>query len=285
MTSEKQPLTLSLTTADGAPLKAKFYSADAPRGAVFIFGAMGVPQDYYRSLAQFLAHHGYAAITFDPRGMGESLFGPISRVDADILTWGRLDAQAVLDELFERVPGVPVSWLGHSLGGQLMPLTPGHERVSKFITVASGSGWWKENARELKRRVWLFWFGFVPLLTPVFGYFPGQRLKMVGDLPRGVILQWRRWCLHPHYLLGVEGDAVRGRFESFRAPITSISFTDDEMMSQENVTSLHGFYTSAPKKMLRLSPQQLGRRRIGHFGFFRPEQREAWGQWLLPELP
>lgn len=32
------------------------------------------------------------------------------------------------------------------------------------------------------------------LLTPMFGYFPGKRLGMVGDLPPGVIRQWTRWC-------------------------------------------------------------------------------------------
>lgn len=284
MTSEKKPTALSLKARDGQLISAKLYPVEAPRGAVLIFGAMGVSQNYYRSVAQFLNHHGHTAITFDPRGMGESLQGPLSKVKADILTWSRLDAEVVLSELHARVPNVPVTWLGHSLGGQVMPVTPGHERVSKFITVASGSGWWKDNSPELKRRVWLLWFGFAPVLTTVFGYFPGQKLNMVGNLPKGVIEQWRRWCLHPEYLMGVEGPDLRAQFENFRTPITSISFTDDEMMSERSISSLHSFYTGAPKKMLRFSPAELNRKRIGHFGFFRSEQKELWEKLLLPEL-
>ena len=45
----------------------------------------------------------------------------------------------------------------------------------------------RETAPGLRRKVGIFWFGAVPLLTPVFGYFLGARLGMVGDLPRGVI--------------------------------------------------------------------------------------------------
>jgi len=50
-------------------------------------------------------------------------------------------------------------------------------------------------------QVRLFWFVFVPILTPLLGYFPGKRLRMVGDLPAGVAWQWRRWCTHRDYLL------------------------------------------------------------------------------------
>lgn len=282
MTSE---IALTVETSDGHRLQARLYSATAPRGAVFIFGAMGVSQNYYRPLAQFLSLHGFTAVTFDPRGMGASLSGSVADVKADILTWARLDAEAVLGELLVRAPNVPVTWLGHSLGGQVIPVTPSHRHVDHFITVASGSGWWKENSPELKRRVWLFWFGFVPLLTPLFGYFPGKNLGMVGDLPKGVIQQWRRWCLNPHYIVGAEGSELREQFASFDAPITSLSFSDDEMLSGANIAALHALFSSAPKKMLRFQPRDLGRKRIGHFGFFRPEQRDLWERLLLPELP
>lgn len=284
MTTENQTQRLSIRTSDGQQLSATFYPTPTPRGAVFLFGAMGVPQTFYRPFAQFLTEHHYSVITFDPRGMGQSLSGPLAEVKTDILTWSRLDAEAVLSELSARAPGVPLTWLGHSLGGQVFPLAPSHEKVSKFITVASGSGWWRDNAPALKRRVWLLWFGFVPLLTPLFGYFPGERLKMVGDLPKGVILQWRRWCLHPEYHVGVEGEALRAQFASLSTPITSLSFSDDEMMSKKNISALHACFTNAPKKMLHFTPAQLERKRIGHFGFFRSEHRDLWQRLVLPEL-
>jgi hypothetical protein len=69
--------------------------------------------------------------------------------------------------------------------------------------------------------------------------------------------QWRRWCLNPDYAVGAEGPQVREAFASVRTPITSLSFTDDEMMSARNTRSLHHHYSNAPKKMARIAPPGL----------------------------
>ena len=70
-----------------------------------------------------------------------------------------------------------------------------------------------------------------------------------------------------------------------RTPIVSLSFSDDEFMSRRNTESIHGFYVNAPKTMKRFAPADIGARRIGHFGFFRPEHESSlWRAHLLPEL-
>jgi predicted alpha/beta hydrolase len=217
--------------------------------------------------------------------MGRSLKGPLAKVDADIITWSQQDAAAALEALGTRSQGVPISWIGHSLGGQIVPFVPNRTRAAKIVTVATGSGYWLENAAPLRRKVWFFWYGAVPLATPLFGYFPGKRLGMVGDLPRGVIRQWRKWCLNKEYAVGAEGPATRQLFADVKTPITSFSFTDDDMMSEQNVRSIHGFYKGASPALVRLSPQALGVKRVGHFGFFRPEMREPlWQKLVEPEL-
>src|SRR3954468_438158 len=96
----------------------------------------------------------------------------------------------------------------------------------------------------------------------IWGYFPGRRLRKVGDLPRGVMNQWRRWCLNPEYAVGAEGPAVREQFAAVTTPITSLSFVDDEFMSARNTASLHEFYKNAPLVMKRISPQDIGAKRI-----------------------
>jgi predicted alpha/beta hydrolase len=108
---------------------------------------------------------------------------------------------------------------------------------------------------------------------------------MIGDLPRGVMAQWRSWCLNPEYAIGAEGAEVRSQFASLRIPITSISFTDDEFMSARNTESMHSFYTSSPKTMKRIAPRDIGVKRIGHFGFFNAKfEHSLWRGHLLPEL-
>ena len=269
-------------TADGRQIAARFFEPEgASRGAVLIVPAMGCSQDYYRPFAEWLAAQGFTAATFDYRGTGLSRTGPLRGFKADILDWARLDCAAMVDALPQR----PLYWIGHSLGGQILAMVPNRDSIKKAITVATGSGYWLENVPGLRLKVWWLWFFLVPLTLPLFGYFPGKALRKVGDLPKGVMAQWRRWCLNREYAVGVEGDAIRAQYAAVRTPIVSLSFVDDEMMSAANTESIHGFYSAAPRKMKRLAPQDIGARRIGHFGFFRAaHEASLWRAHLLPEL-
>lgn len=282
----KHPQPEFIDAADGQPIAARFFApGQSPRGAVIVAPAMGVGQDYYADFANWLALHGYAAVTFDYRGMGHSRRGSLRGFRADIFDWARLDCAAAAEALTQRFPAVPLYWIGHSLGGQIIPFCPQQARLTKAITVGTGSGYWRENVWTLKSYVWWLWYVIVPLTLPLFDYFPGRRLKKVGDLPRGVMAQWRRWCLDREYAVGAEGDAVRRQYAAVTAPIVSLSFTDDEFMSARNTASLHGFFTGARRTMKRIAPQDIGVRRIGHFGFFRHRFADTlWAQHLLPEL-
>jgi predicted alpha/beta hydrolase len=280
------PRAFTLSAIDGVALAAHHFApaADTPaRGAVLIAPAMGVAQTFYAPFATWLAAHGLHVVTFDFRGVGGSRAVPLRAVTADIIDWARLDATAALRALQDLAPALPITWIGHSLGGQIVPFVPDHRELAKIITIAAGSGYWRENTAALRRKVWLLWYVTGPVFTSLFGYFPGKRLRMVGDLPAGVLRQWRRWCLDPNYAVGVEGPAVADLFARVTTPITSLSFTDDEMMSLRNTESLHGFYTRAPVTFRRVSPDSLALPRIGHFGWFRAACAPHW-HILLGEL-
>ncbi|HCJ28704.1 MAG TPA: alpha/beta hydrolase [Pseudomonas sp.] len=276
----------SIDNGNGHQLASRWYKpAGTPRGAVLIAPAMGVQQRFYAVFASWLAERGFLVVTFDYLGMGQSRQAPLRHLDVDILDWARHDCSAVLANVAQAVGELPIYWIGHSVGAQILPMVKGHERLTRIITIAAGSGYWRENSPQIRRKAWLLWRGVAPLLTALAGYFPGNRIGAVGDLPAGVIRQWRRWCLHPEYLVGIEGEPMRRAFAEVRTPLTSLSFTDDEMMSARNTESLHGFYTDAPKVMHRIAPSEIGADRIGHFGFFRRSFAPTlWSHWLLPEL-
>ncbi|WP_051319288.1 alpha/beta hydrolase family protein [Chitinimonas koreensis] len=278
--------TLDVHAADGYPLAARLYRPQGTaKGVVLLVSAMGVPQSFYAPLARWLAARGWAALSFDYRGMGDSRRGPLKALDVDLIGWAQRDCAALVEAARLQAPGKPLLWIGHSLGGQLPGLTPNIGRVDRIVTVAAGSGYWLENAWPLKRRAWLFWFVFAPILTPLFGYFPGKRLGMVGDLPAGVMRQWRRWCLHRDYAVGVEGQAVAQGFAAVRAPVLALGIEDDEMMSRRNTESLHGLYRGAAVALRRVAPAEHGLARIGHFGFFRKEHATTlWPRLIGPEL-
>lgn len=283
----QQPLARAIDNGNGQPLASHWYRPEGSlRGAVLIAPAIGVKQRFYADFAEWLAAQGYMAVTFDYLGMGQSRNGSLRALkDIDIFHWARHDCSVMLDQVAAAADGVPLYWIGHSLGAQILPLVAGHERLTRIVTIAAGSGYWRENSPQIRKQAWLLWHGLAPALTAMTGYFPGERFGAVGDLPAGVIRQWRRWCLHPEYLVGAEGEPVRRAFAEVRRPITSLSFTDDEMMSARSTESLHGFYTGAPKRMRRIAPSEVGVDRIGHFGFFRNSFAPTlWSSYLLPEL-
>jgi predicted alpha/beta hydrolase len=276
----------SIAAADGVQLSSRVYEPDSPdRGSVVIGGAMGVRQDFYAPFAQWLATQGWRVTTFDYRGSGESApaSGSLRGFKADLFDW-TLDYAAAIDHAHAALPDRPLYLLGHSLGAQLPGLLDNQHKVSGLLSIAAGSGYWRENAPQLKRMVLYFWFVLVPVATRLFGYFPGRRLRKVGDLPAGVIMQWRKWCLSPRYSVGAEGEPVRLRYAAARFPVHALSITDDELMTLRGTHSLIDLYENAPREVQRLAPADFGVKRLGHFGAFRSEhQAKLWPRmagWL-----
>lgn len=278
----------TISSPGAAQIAVRVYETDRPdQGNVVIGGAMGVRQDYYAPFAQWLAAQGWRVTTFDYRGSGASIpntpGASLRGFKADLFDWAR-DYEAVIDHAHAAAPEKPLYLLGHSLGAQLPGLLDNAHKVSGMLSVAAGSGYWRENAPRLKRIVPYFWFFLVPLATRLFGYFPGRRLRKVGDLPAGVMMQWRRWCLHPQYSVGAEGEPVRQRYASVRFPVTALSITDDELMTLRGTHSLINLYENAQREVHRIAPADLAVRRIGHFGPFRHEhESKLWprmADWL-----
>jgi predicted alpha/beta hydrolase len=174
--------------------------------------------------------------------------------------------------------------LGHPLGatGAIRAATVVHAlRRHKLkygmvtMCVGMGQGAAGNNAPRLKRMVPYFWWVLVPLATRLCGYFPGRKLRKVGDLPAGVILQWRRWCLNPTYSVGAEGPEVAQRYGAVRFPVLALSMSDDELMTLRGTQALVNLYSNAPTRVERIAPQDVKALRIGHFGFFREQFRQS----------
>ena len=275
----------TVRTVDDAELAAATFGE--PRGCragVLVVPAMAVEQTYYEPFAQWLAERGHFVATFDYRGIGQSRSGPLRLLEADVRTWARLDTGAMVDFVAHQIGDRPLLWVGHSLGGQILGLVSQRMRIAAMLTVAAGSGYWRDYVPRLRRLAPLLWYGIVPTLLTTFGYFPGRRLGMIGDVPAGVMRQWRSWCLNPDYLFGVEEPDLRGTYAELAQPILSLSFTDDEYMSARNIESLHSFYSGAARELRRIAPRDAGVERIGHFGFFRRRHADTlWplaGDWL-----
>jgi predicted alpha/beta hydrolase len=280
---------LTVSTRDGHALSAcHFDCAGLPKACVVIAAAMAVPQSFYAPFAQYLATQGFAVWSFDYRGTGESLQGSMRGAKADLTDWYARDYDALVNLAAEAVPDAPVFAVGHSFGGQSAPLLPSRGRLAGLVNIAVGSGSQRHLTPRIRRTAPLMWYLMAPLLCPLFGYFPGERLGVIGDIPTGAMFQWRRWCLTPDYLLTGEPGA-REAYASAEYPVLALTFADDEMLLEAGSRLLHDAYCKRAADYRVIDPAAFGLTRIGHFGFFKPQSESTlWPvvtKWMEERIP
>jgi predicted alpha/beta hydrolase len=271
-------LSRAVLADDGRELPVNvFEPAGQPTGITLVVPAMATPASYYRAFATWLAEQGLRAITFDYRDTDSAQAMKKSRTDVD--RWAA-DVDAILANA--AIDGLPVTWIGHSLGGQLLGLAD-HSKLDRAVTVASGNGYWRYNAGSLRWATPVLWWIVAPATMNLFGYYAGSKIRVLGDVPSGVMRQWSRWCRHPNYLEADHPDRSQ-RFASVNVPILSLSFTDDELLTKESIDSIHRWFTGTSVDRRHLSPADLGVDWMRHHGFFRPRHARLWGELLLPFL-
>lgn len=257
---------LRVTADDGYCLSATVFGAGARGPVVVINGATGVRQRYYAHFAQWLVERGATVVTYDYRGIGKSRPHRLRGFQGRMRDWGEHDFEGVLRHVAHAFAGRELVVVGHSVGGQLIGMAPSGVGIARVVTVAAQVGSWRLWPGASK---WAFaglWYGLMPGLTRVMGYFPGQ-LGIGADLPREVALEWASWCRHDDYFLG--HGVSRDGYERLAVPMLSFSFSDDGYAPKPAVDRLHSIYSRAQLERVHLAPRDVGVKSIGHFGFFR----------------
>lgn len=267
---------LSLTAPDGRAIAADLVAPDDPRAAVLIAPAMGVPRGYYARFARFLGSRGLAALTLDYRGVGGSREGSVRDVRASLLDWAELDLVAGTEALTKRYGTLPMRFVGHSVGGQLMGFVP-DVPFDAAVMVASQSGYWRHWDGAARAGMAVLWHAAIPAFVGTLGYLPGIALGGGEDLPAGVAKQWARWGRHPEYL-GVSAREKGGAwFARWNGRLRAYAIADDAYAPERSVRALVAMYPAADREVRVVAPRDVGASKIGHFGFFRPAlERTLW---------
>lgn len=247
-----------------------------PRGCALIAGAMAVPARFYGPFARHLAEQGIAALTLDYRGIGESSpEGTLKGFNAYFHDWGEKDLAGGLDFLTARFPGLPLHYVGHSAGAQLMGMA-GHHQISKALFVAAGTAWWNAY-RGVSRLVMLgLWYAFLPAVTALTGYLPMRRFGQGEDVPLGVAKEWAQWGKDPRYVYSYAEPRGGLGYDRYEGPLRAVCFKDDAYAPRPAMESLLALYPKAQKD-LRVEGGP-----VGHFGFFKmPALWPAQVQYLM----
>lgn len=270
---------MKLTAADGVELHAEHFVASAPRATVVIAPAMGVPQRFYARFATAAAAAGFHVITFDYRGVGASKAGHARDMRDGLPSWG-LDLSAAVQHAHGL--GAPVLLVTHSVGGQLLAFLDHPERVAGAYTVASQFGRIPSYDGLERWKVAIFFYVLIPLLTPIFGYFPG---RVIGseDLPPAIATDWARWGRHPRYVLG-DGEHVQAGYAAFRAPVVAVGLDDDTLYAPpRTIDDLAAALRNARVTRVQIHPSEAGGP-VGHFGFFRDRFADTLWRRAFAEL-
>jgi predicted alpha/beta hydrolase len=200
--------------------------------------------------------------------------------------WAALDIPSAVQWMRERYGNMPLIYVGHSFGGQALGLLPNNKEISRALFIAANAGYWKLMASPERYRVYaMLNFIGVPL-TKMFGYMPGWA-GLGMDLPKDAFLQWVGWVTNERYLFGDSTLRARENFHNFKGPLRSICFTDDPWATRTAVELLCSGFTATRPDIVSITPADAGVKKIGHFGFFRPEHRDTlWrgaAEWLQAE--
>lgn len=277
---------LNFKAADGVVLKASLFQPDATsltdgNGqsiSVLINSATGAPRFYYEKFASFLAEQGLTVLTYDYRGLFDSSQTPELNAEATMRQWGELDTEAALQYLYEQNPDAKLAFVGHSIGGTLLGLAPSNESVKAAIAIASPSGHWRHWPYPERLFSWFGYTIYVPLVVAIRGKLPA---RYVGtELPKGIALEWARWCKHEAFVVDSEGNALHNGFARYQGPYCFYATTDDIFAPPDSVKALAALFKNARVEHKVIRPQEWQTKSIGHFGFFRKTAPLAFWQEL-----
>jgi predicted alpha/beta hydrolase len=270
---------------DGYPLAATLFSPAQSTTApiTIIASATGVPRRYYAWFAEFLAASGRPALTFDYRGIGGSITGHAALSPARFRDWGILDIPGVIAWAHRAEPARAIHWVGHSYGGFGTGLAHNNHLVARHVGVATMSADIRLIKQPIERlKVWALLGVIGPASAHVLGYVPGRFNGNSADLPKGVALEWSRWCRTRNFLFGIDDMPERRYFAQQTSPMHFISVSDDPWVVRAGVEHLARQFTGARERSFaEISPADARVARIGHVGYFRAELAEtAWPRLL-----
>lgn len=282
-----EPHAIHITCTDGFALAGHLWrpAAGGERGTVIVNPATGVAARYYHRYARFLAEQGFAAITYDYRGIGGSRPASLRGSGIRWRHWGELDFDAVVRWARRRDGHGLLAVVGHSIGGFLPGFAAAAPQVDRILTMGAQYAHWRNYAPAQRNKLLWRWHVVMPAMALGLGYFPGKRLGWVEDLPAGVALEWsfRRDRMELSYP-AAERPLILHRFAAVRAPILAVGMSDDEFGTPQAIRRGLDYYSGSERCQVELRPADFGADAIGHFSLFHDRHRDdfwtATCRWL-----
>lgn len=263
----------------------KFIPSGEIKKCLLISSATSVPQEFYWKFAQFFAENGIVSYTFDYSGIGRSgsSIDGLKTHFGGVKGWGTIDQYKMTEHILSEYPRHKICLATHSIGGQILGFNTLNHTFEKVVMAASQSAsqYAYEGLETLK--VFLFFNVFIRVLTPIFGYYPGSKIKIFENLPGSMAREWQKWGRQKEYMMHYF-DQNSYCFDHVNASIRSYSFSNDKLASKKGVDWLAKQYKNAIVERIHYEDEVNGQQPV-HFGFFKePFKNALWKptlNWFL----
>jgi predicted alpha/beta hydrolase len=281
---------ISITCADKRELSASFHAATSTEGTkksfIIFNSALGIKKEFYTHFISYLNSLGHPVLSWDARGIGASVHPEgVKNDQAKMRDWGQLDLEAVIKYVtnakLARFDDITI--MGHSAGGHLIGLAPSIVKIKEIILISSGTCSWQLYPIKELPKIAFSWLALVPLAVKFYGYAPGN-IGIGHDLPKGVIMDWRNWSLKRDYLFS---DPSIGEhfYSKIKARIQAVGFSDDSGFSPpKTMQDLLAHFPESLTSLNTYSPNDLNKKKIGHFSFFKKKNSALWERVIAPLL-
>lgn len=264
---------------------AKFSSKNSINQVIVISSATGVLQKYYTKFAQFFAAKGFVVYAFDYHGIGKSgaSTSALKKNTITLKDWGQNDQSAVVAFAKNENPDATLTLITHSVGGQLLGFNENYKLIDKVILIASQTGYWAAFKDLHMFKMLSFWYLLIPLLTPIFGYFPSKKMGLFENLPKQMVNEWASWGKEKKYMMHFYNKSEYF-FDTLKVPMLALSFSKDNFAPKNTVDWLAKQYKNTQLTRIHHTPKK-GEKHVGHFGFFKSSFKDPFWeqtyQWII----
>jgi len=266
---------LALRTTDGVEINVYLTPSEFEgkiEHAILIAPALGVPAKFYGQFADY-----FAKCRFDVFCLDYRISDPNGSEHPRLLDAGLYDIDTAIEYLATKYR--KVSFVGHSLGGQLLGLARSANKLNGAVFIASSIPDTRNMVFKLRWQTRTLKYFLLPFYRDK-GLFPSRKLGLSSlDLPASIANDWGSWLRSKSYLFDHLTNEQLNCYQQVNISILSLGFSDDEMAPQKNLEKLLSQYRSGIvfRSFHRINSMDSP---CGHLGFF----KETSGAAYWPEV-
>lgn len=231
--------------------------------------ALGVSARPYGGFVEALNKRGINAVVMDWRGIGSSSWRASRRQD-----WGaqeilHQDIPAFVQALRDRFPNSTLFLGGHSLGGQFAALAANMQQAAGVVIHATGNPY--AATYSGLGRLGMHGIGFfVPLLTRIWGYFPGKLLRFGGNEGARLMQDWAHTVRTGEYApKGCDCDHTQ-ELADYTGPVLGLPMPVDGLIAEDSLRRLLAQMSAAHSQWQTIPKEAFAK--PGHFSILQEPQ-------------